>query len=735
MKNALHRELQRIIHCKRHIIAAAAIPLLSLIFMATIFGNGKIENLPVGAVDCSNTPISRQIIQSVDASPITGISEKHIYSNEAQAKQAMQKMDIFGYIVIPENFARDLYSGTKPTITYYHHYALLAVGGEIQSAFVKALGAVSASLIGESGNLSGTTHAQIESITLPTNALFVSTYNSTLNYGTFLSYPFFFIFFQIFILTFTVYIIGTDMNREWLASGGGNILKALAGKLAPYAALFIIQTLLANIIFFYVAAIPLEGSFIAINASSILFTIATMAMGTAIISVIPRTAIAISIASMIGALGATASGVTFPVENMYPAFESFCSILPVRHFIEANHAILYNGAGFGYSWDNYAAMLLACMTCSATTPLLKRGILKGYGKPLPAIWGAALVMLGGTVGYGILYGLMYHPNTVTEVPVAAIDKSETPLSREYIRNLNATQGIRICALCPGIPQARELMKQGKAKGIIILPEEFTQFVVQGKESSFAVYETTTSFLYYLTIQKAAASAMQELNNSLREGSVRLLPLQQQLAIASAPVFNINGVAVYNHNGGYGSYLLPIAIIVILFQTLLMCSGILGGTGTVSPLRYIPKLAVAYFLLSFFLAGFVPYIFGLPTLADKMELFMFLLLFILTSSLFAGSITTFFKDPEEVMLYVPVFSVALIFLSGTSFPMVQIPHFWQVVHYIFPTSPAIAGYLKLNSMGGNLHDIIPEIAILLAQLCIYGAIFSLYTRKIVNLQKH
>jgi len=168
--------------------------------------------------------------------------------------------------------------------------------------------------------------------------------------------------------------------------------------------------------------------------------------------------------------------------------------------------------------------------------------------------------------------------------------------------------------------------------------------------------------------------------------------------------------------------------------MLMCAGILGGTRTLSPWRYTPPLAGAYFLLSLFLAGAVPYIFGLPTLADKVELFLFILLFILASGAFAGTVSMLFKDTEEVMLYVPVFSVALIFLSGTSFPMVKIPHIWQIVHYIIPTSPAITGYLKLNSMGGTLQNVVPEITILSLQLCIWGAIFTLYARKIVNLPK-
>ena len=86
----------------------------------------------------------------------------------------------------------------------------------MHGALAKALGEVSVSLVNRYGNYSGISQLQMEAIAFPTNGIFTSTYNSTLNYRTFLAYPFFFVFFQIFILVFTVYAIGTDMNREWL---------------------------------------------------------------------------------------------------------------------------------------------------------------------------------------------------------------------------------------------------------------------------------------------------------------------------------------------------------------------------------------------------------------------------------------------------------------------------------------------------------------------------------------
>ena len=718
----------------RRLIAAVVIPLFSIFFMATIFGNGEIENLPIGVADCSNTPLSHKIIRTVHSSPTVNIHKKHIYTNPAEAKKALQKMQIYGYFVIPENFSQQLENGETPTITYCFNYALLAAGGEIQGAFVKTLSEISISLAEEYGAAAGVPQFKTNAITLPTNGLYASTYNPSLNYSTFLSYPFFFVFFQIFILVFTVYIIGTDANTGWINSAGGSISKALAIKLTPYTLIFLAETLLANFIFFTVAGIPLQGSLLAMNIASILLVLSTIALGVAIISLIPKISIAISIASMIGALGATASGITFPLENMYPIFHHTFSVFPIRHFVLAMQAALYNNSSLAYSWENYAAMSATLLLVPATANLLKSGIIKGRTAPLPIMWGVSLVILGGSIGYGFLYGLIYHPNIITDVPVAVIDNSNSATSRKFIMELDATQGIEITASCPDIPHAAHLMKAGKIKGIIMIPHNFTEKILEGEQAYFTVWQSTESFLYSLTIQQAAASTMQHINNTLRTGTVETLPVLQEVLVARTPAFNINGVAIYNHTGGYGTYLLPIALMIIIFQTMLMSGGILAGSRSIHPFKYIPALVAGYFLLSFFLTGLVPAIFNLPALAQPKDLYIFMFLFILASAAFTGTVTLMLKDPEEVMLYVPFFSIGLIFLSGTSFPLPQIPHFWQIIHYLFPSSAGIAGYIRLNSMGGNLQSVAGPMAILATQAFIYGTIFLLYCKKIVHLHK-
>lgn len=47
-------------------------------------------------------------------------------------------------------------------------------------------------------------------------------------------------------------------------------------------------------------------------------------------------------------------------------------------------------------------------------------------------------------------------------------------------------------------------------------------------------------------------------------------------MAMAKPVNVAGTALYNHTEGYGSYLIPAVMMVIIFQTLLMVIGMLTG---------------------------------------------------------------------------------------------------------------------------------------------------------------
>lgn len=92
-----------------------------------------------------------------------------------------------------------------------------------------------------------------------------------------------------------------------------------------------------------------------------------------------------------------------------------------------------------------------------------------------------LVLMGGIFLYGLLYNYMYEPNLIRDAPVAVVDRSHSPLSREYARLLDAAPQVRVLTDEAGFPEAKELMKRGDAVGIVYIPEDFETRVGRGEE--------------------------------------------------------------------------------------------------------------------------------------------------------------------------------------------------------------------------------------------------------------
>ena len=131
--NTFFREYHRITSRRLYLGVCIILPLFCLFFMATIFGNGQMENIPIGIVDQDNTATSRNISRRISATPTFSVTEH--FTDEASARQALQRKEIYGYLSIPPRFEQKAVSGTDASLTYYYHYALLSVGSELMAAF------------------------------------------------------------------------------------------------------------------------------------------------------------------------------------------------------------------------------------------------------------------------------------------------------------------------------------------------------------------------------------------------------------------------------------------------------------------------------------------------------------------------------------------------------------------------------------------------------------------------
>ena len=366
--NVFRRELRRMTSRRIYFASCIVLPLFSLVFMATIFGHGQMENLPVGVVDADQTYLSRSIVRMVDATPELQVTKQ--YANETEARKAIQRKEIYGYLLIP--------SGIK-SLCYYYHNALLSVGGELHSTFETILKQVSVTPIVTEAVGLGESQTNITSFLIPVSEEEMVSYNPNRNYAIYLSQPFFFVFLQVLLLLVTTYALGSESkfgtSDEWLQMAKGNIGIAVIGKLLPYTFIFMVMGVLANVVFFNWMKMPLPCSLWVMNGITMLFIMATQALALLLYAIFPVLSLIISVVSMIGSLGATLSGVTFPVNFMDTPVYWASFLFPIRHFVEVVQSLLYLGGSFSNYWTNLVVLLLFILSPILLMPRLKRALL------------------------------------------------------------------------------------------------------------------------------------------------------------------------------------------------------------------------------------------------------------------------------------------------------------------------------------------------------------------------
>ena len=375
--NVFRRELYRMTSRRIYFAACVVLPLFSLVFMATIFGNGEMDNLPVGVVDTDDSSVSRNIVRMTDATPELQIT-RH-YANEMEAREAVQRKEIYGYLLIPSGFTEKVGNNQATTLCYYYHNAMLSVGGELRSTFETLLTQISVTPIVTEAMGLGENETAITSFLMPVSETELPTYNIHRNYATYLSQPFFFVFLQILLLLITTYAIGSESkfgtSDEWLHTAKDHIGIAVMGKLLPYTLLFIAIGIFANVVFFGWMQIPIPCSFWTINGVTVLFICATQALALLLYAIFPALSLIISVVSMIGSLGATLSGVTFPIAFMDTPVYAASYLLPIRHFMETVQSLLYLEGTFADYGTNIAILLLFLLLPVLLLPRLKNALI------------------------------------------------------------------------------------------------------------------------------------------------------------------------------------------------------------------------------------------------------------------------------------------------------------------------------------------------------------------------
>ena len=265
-----------------------------------------------------------------------------------------------------------------------------------------------------------------------------------------------------------------------------------------------------------------------------------------------------------------------------------------------------------------------------------------------------------------------------------------------------------------------------------------------EQATLSVYCDMSLMLTYKAIYQTAMAVTQTMGAELQTKLSR--PNSRREAEIAVQPLAVDDVPIFSPAGGYGTSVLPAVLILILQQTLVLGIGLSAGTARENnryheliPIdrhyqgvfRIIGGKAMCYFMIYAVMAAYlttaVPRFFSFVQLAPWQDLLLLMLPYTLACIFFGMIVSCIVRYRENVMLLMVFVSVPLLFLSGVSWPQSNIPNFWQSISWLFPSTFGVRAYVRMNTMGATLNDVILEYRLLWLQAFLYFVVACLVYR--------
>ena len=354
--------------------------------------------------------------------------------------------------------------------------------------------------------------------------------------------------------------------------------------------------------------------------------------------------------------------------------------------------------------------------------------------------GVLLVMVLAIFIYSTLYASAYAPEVLRNVPIGVIDESQTPSSRELIRTFDAGPNTYVAYEPSGMEEAEELFFARKIYGVVYIPQDYEKQLLGGSSAAVSLYVDASYFLMYRQVFQelvtgiGTTGAMVEFQRLIAKGA----DIPQARATSQPVIYQSHNL--FNPYLGYGSFVMPAIIIVIIQQTLLIGIGMIGGTWSefglyrklvppgrqrMSTLPIVAGKALVYASIyavtSLYVLDLHYRLFHFPMNGNGLTILALMIPYLFACILLGIAISTLFRHRENSLLLLLWTSIPVLMLSGVSFPREAIPDWLFELGKIFPSSSGVDAFIRIQSMGATFQDVLPQIRMLWILVIVYGGL--------------
>lgn len=333
MKAIIIRSILQLVRRPIYWVAFFVLPLFCFMLLTSLMQEGLPSKVPAAMVDKDGSSLSRKVTQNLGGMQMVEL--EHSCNSFTQARHLMQKGDIYGFFLIPENFERDLLSGRKPVITFYTNMTYFVPASILFKTFKSTALYTKAGVTMSVLESVGASPREVTPLLLPINIQARGIHNPGLNYAIYLCNSFIPGVLELMIFLVTCFSLGQEIkygtSRKLLNMANGSIVKALFAKLLPQTVIWIEIAIFMESWLYGINGYPVHGSWFWLTLSEIMFVLACQGWALFFFGVFPNLRLSLSVSALLGILAFSVAAFSFPVQSMYGAISIFSWILPVRY--------------------------------------------------------------------------------------------------------------------------------------------------------------------------------------------------------------------------------------------------------------------------------------------------------------------------------------------------------------------------------------------------------------------
>lgn len=347
------------------------------------------------------------------------------------------------------------------------------------------------------------------------------------------------------------------------------------------------------------------------------------------------------------------------------------------------------------------------------------------------------ILIGAVLIYAVLYPQPYLTEALRNVPIAVVDNDNTASSRDLTRLIDATPDINVTMTLPDFVTAGREVYARKIFGVLVIPQHFERDLLHGRPSPLALYSDASYFLMYQRLSGGVTAVARTFGAQVEATRLVGLGIDPVIASAATDPMPLTAVPLFNPQGGYATYVLPAAFVLILQQTLLIGVGLLGTlpgarltsreseAATAGPVMTILGKLLAYLtveavVVSLYLIA-LPYFYGVPRLGSLTAQLFFAIPFVLSVSALGMVIAAWLRNPLMVQLVLGAIGLPFFFLAGFAWPVEAIPPAVHAVSLLVPSTSAIPGLVRIGQLGASLYEVRGALWTLWGLTLFYGAL--------------